>query len=67
MITITNLQRSPLQLMVRSNKKTRDFNTKVLPGLGRGMNTCKLPEERITDQIRRLEKDGFLTLKETTD
>ena len=67
MTEVTNKSRHPVQVMVRSTSKTRAFHTTVIPGIGKGKNVVKWPDEIITDQIRQLAQDGHLTLRETND
>ena len=67
MIEVKNKTRQPVQVMVRSATKNRAFHTTVIPGMGKGKNVREWPEELITDQIRQLERDGLLALKETND
>ena len=67
MIEVKNKTRQPVQVMVRSATKNRTFNTTVIPGMGKGKNVRRWPEELITDQMRHLEREGFLVLRTTHD
>jgi len=63
MLEITNLDRSPLQLIVKSRKKLRAFTTKVLPGRGSGHNKVRIPEEISTEWIDRLKDLRLIDVK----
>jgi hypothetical protein len=67
MIEVKNKTRHPVQVMVRATRQNHAFHTTVIPGIGKGKNVRRWPEELITEQIRRLEKEGLLALKETND
>lgn len=59
MIEITNKQRSPIQVMVRSRTEvpgsgSKSFSTLIIPGVGAGNNVYLLEDERSTEQIDRL-------------
>ena len=60
MIEITNTQRGPVQIMVRSKLKLRSFTTLAIPGRGKGNNKVIIADEAMTDQIRDLEHDKRL-------
>jgi len=54
MIEITNRDRGPVQLIVRSQNKVTGFTTKILPGRGRKKNVCIITDEEWTEQINTL-------------
>ena len=60
MIEITNKQRFPVQLVVRSKKKVRAFTTLNVPGIGSGNNIYFLEDERTTEYIDRLEQMSLI-------
>lgn len=64
MIEITNLTKSPIQLLVRSRKKTRAFTTLVLPGRGSGHNKLMIEDERATEYIGRAEGNGLISTRQ---
>jgi hypothetical protein len=63
MIEITNKQHHPVQVIIRSRKSPRAFNTLNIPGLGSGNNTYLLEDERYTDYIDRVEKLGWISVR----
>ncbi len=63
MIEITNTQRSPIQIMVRSKKKLRAFTTLVIPGRGKGNNKVVIEDESATDYIKMVENHGLISTK----
>lgn len=46
MIEITNRQKGPVQLLVKSSKKPRSFTCLNIPGVGKGKNVYYLEDER---------------------
>lgn len=63
MLEITNRNKFPLQLVVKSRKAPRTFTVLNVPGIGSGKNIFLLEEERSTDYILRAEKEGLITTK----
>ena len=53
MLEITNRQKYPVQLIIRSRRATRSFTTLNIPGVGKGKNIYFLEDERSTDYIDR--------------
>lgn len=63
MIEITNTQRGPVSIMVRSTKKVRSFTTLTIPGRGAGDNKRIIADERATENIAAVEELGMITTK----
>lgn len=63
MIEITNKTKAPVQVIVRSRRRAREFTVLNIPGRGAGKNTFLLADERKTPYIDRVEKMGFITTK----
>lgn len=63
MLEITNRNKFPLQLVVKSRKAPSSFTVLNVPGIGSGKNIFLLEEERSTDYILRAEKRGLITTK----
>lgn len=63
MIEITNKQKSPIQVVVRSRKGARAFTTLNIPGIGANCNVYLLADERHTEYIDRVEKMGLISTK----
>jgi hypothetical protein len=63
MIKITNLKKFPVQLIIKSKKRTRQFTVLNIPALGKGKNVFFLEDERHTEYIDRAEKDGLITTR----
>lgn len=66
MLEITNRQRHPVQLIVRSRRATKSFTTLNIPGIGKGKNIYFLEDERSTDYIDRAEKSGLISIRHIT-
>jgi hypothetical protein len=64
MLEITNRQKFPVQLVIKSGKRTRSFTTINIPGVGRGKNVFLTEEEKLTEYILRAEKKGLITIKQ---
>jgi len=60
MIEITNLQKSPVQLVIKSRRKTKQLTVLNIPGLGKEKNVYFLEDERHTAYIDKAEKDGLI-------
>lgn len=68
MIEITNKNRFPVQLIVKSKKSPRSFTTLNVPGVGSKKNVCYLREEQGTEYIERVEKKfGLITIRHIPD
>jgi hypothetical protein len=67
MIEITNRLQGPVQLVIRSRKKARQFTCLNIPGRGSGHNIYLLEDERVTDYIDRAERAGFISTKHIDD
>ncbi|NDH38425.1 MAG: hypothetical protein EBX77_03930 [Actinobacteria bacterium] len=63
MIEITNLKKFPVQLIIKSKKRTKQFTVLNLPALGKEKNIYHLEDERCTEYIDRAEKDGLITTR----
>ncbi|RDJ35465.1 MAG: hypothetical protein DWQ19_11660 [Crenarchaeota archaeon] len=79
MIEITNITKGPIQLIVKSLGKKREYNKNAenkikgkaitvvnIPGIGSGKNIYLLEDERYTDYIDRAEKAGFIKQRKVT-
>jgi hypothetical protein len=66
MLEITNLNKFPVQLVIRSRKAPRSFTTLNIPGIGGGKNIYPLEDERVTEYIERAEKMGLISTKHIT-
>ena len=64
MIEITNRQKCPVQVLVRSRRSPRSFTTLNIPGIGKGNNIYLLEDERATDYIERVEKLGLISTRQ---
>lgn len=67
MLEITNKQKSPTQLIIRSRRSSNSFTVLNVPGIGSGKNVYCLQDERVTDYIYRAEKDGLISTREIKD
>ena len=67
MIEITNRQKFPVQLVVRSRKSTNSFTTLNIPGIGAGKNVYLLEDERATEYIERVKDWGLISLRKVPD
>lgn len=63
MIEITNTQRSPVQIVVRSKIKLRAFTTLNIPGRGKGNNKVIIEDEAVTDYIKQVESQGLISTR----
>jgi hypothetical protein len=63
MLEITNKQKFPVQLVIRSRKAPHSFTVLNVPGIGGGKNVYLLEEERATEYIDRAEKDGLISTR----
>ena len=67
MIEITNKMQCPVQLVVRSRRKSRAFTTLNVPGRGNGKNKVLLEDERTTEYIDRAVQAGLITVNYVSD
>jgi len=67
MIEITNTQRGPIPVMVRSKRKLRSFTTLVIPGRGKGHNKVVIEDEMATEQIKLVESQGLISTRRISD
>ena len=67
MIEITNRQKFPVQIVVRSRKSTNSFTTLNIPGVGAGKNVYLLEDERATEYITRVKDWGLISLRNVPD
>ena len=69
MIIITNKQRGPVQLIVRSRMAPRSFTVKNVPGVGAGKNVYHMPDELYSEHgnIDRLENAKLISVKRVPD
>jgi len=67
MIEITNRQKFPVQIVVRSRKSTNSFTTLNIPGIGAGKNVYLLEDERATEYIERVKDWGLISLRKVPD
>jgi hypothetical protein len=63
MIEITNRQKGPVQLVIRSEVHNGGFTTLNIPGIGAGKNVILLKDELTTEYVGRLERNGFISTK----
>ena len=63
MLEITNKNKFPVQILIRSSFSTRAMSVVNIPGIGKGKNTYLLEDEKITDYIHRAEKNGLISIK----
>lgn len=64
MIEVTNRQRSPVQLIIRSRRHPNAFTTKNVPGVGGGKNVVWIADELTTEYVERLARTGFITTRQ---
>lgn len=67
MIEITNRTAGPIQLIVRSKKRTRAFTTLIVPGRGSGNNVKVIEDELYTEYIDRAEGFGLISTRKITN
>ena len=56
MLEITNKQKGPVQLVVKSKTRSRSMTVLNIPGIGSGNNVRYCPDELVTEYIERAEK-----------
>ena len=67
MIEITNTQKGPIQIVVRSKRKLRSFTTQTIPGRGSGNNKVYIEDESFTDYIKLVENYGLISTRRITE
>lgn len=67
MLKITNKQKTPIQLIIKSKSAPREYTCLNIPGVGAGKNIYYLTDELKTDYIDRAEKNGFISTKYITN
>jgi hypothetical protein len=60
MIEITNMQKSPIQLIIKSSRALNSYDTIDIPGIGLGQNKIIIAEHLHTEYIDRAEKSGYI-------
>lgn len=63
MLEITNKNKSPVQLLIRSRKKPRTLTMLTIPGIGAGMNIREIEDERSTKYVEQAEKEGLIKIR----
>lgn len=63
MVMIENKMRGPVQLVVRSKVHNGNFTTLSIPGMGSGKNVYALEDERMTENVERIRKDGLISTR----
>ena len=64
MLEITNKQKSPTQLVIKSKKRPRWMTCLNVPGIGSGNNVKYIPDELVAeDYVNRAVKDKLITTK----
>jgi len=63
MIEITNRQKGPVQILVRSEVHHGSFTTLNLPGIGAGNNVYNLADELTTEYVEKAEKSGLISTR----
>jgi hypothetical protein len=61
MIEITNKQKYPVQIVVKSTKIPNSFTCLNIPGIGKKNNIFLLQDERATEYIDRAAEAGLIT------
>jgi len=67
LLEIRNRNKFPVQLVVKSRRAPNSFTTLNIPGIGSGKNIFLLDEERTTEYIDRAEKNGLISIRNTTN
>jgi hypothetical protein len=67
MLEITNRNKFPVQLMVKSSDATKSFTTLNIPGIGAKKNIYLLKEEKATENIYKAERDGLISIRHIPD
>lgn len=67
MLEITNKEKHPVQLIVKTKGVLRDFKTLNIPAIGKGKNVVIIEDERETEYIDRIRKLGWISVRHVTD
>jgi hypothetical protein len=67
MIEITNKQRYPVQLIVRSRRAINQFTVMDIPGVGKEKNKVIIEDDRYTQYIDRAEQAGLISTRILND
>ena len=67
MIEITNLKRSPLQLIVKSKRTTNSYSVINLPGIGKGKNKILIEDNLHTQYIDDAERSCYIKQRVLND
>lgn len=67
MIEITNMQRTPVQIPVRSKDAPNEFTVLNIPGIGAGKNIRIIEDERRTEYISRIENWKMISTRIVQD
>ena len=67
MIEITNTQKGPIQVLVRSKRKLRSFTALTIPGRGLGNNKRYIEDESVTEHIKLVESHGLISTRRITE
>jgi hypothetical protein len=67
MIEITNLKRSPIQLVVKSKRTTNSYSVINLPGIGNGKNKILIEDNIHTRYIDDAERSGYIKQRVLND
>lgn len=63
MYRITNKNKSPVQLVIKSKKHgPREFTVLNIPGVGKGKNIYFLEDERMTEYVERAKNDKLILI-----
>lgn len=60
MLKITNITKGPVQILINSGKAPNRIAVKNIPAIGSGKNEYLCKDERVTEYIKRAEKDGLI-------
>jgi hypothetical protein len=60
MIEITNLNRTPIQIIVKSKRTTNAFTVLNVPGVGKGKNKILIEDGIHTPYIDQAERSGYI-------
>jgi hypothetical protein len=63
MLEITNKNKFPVQLVVRSKTEPKAFTTLNVPGIGAGMNVIVIEDEKHTEYVDRMEQMGLISVR----
>jgi hypothetical protein len=63
MLEITNRQKGPVQLVIRSKVHNGGFTCLNIPGMGAGKNVYHLEDELTTEYVERAKKTGLISTR----